>query len=133
MNRKAKILLLVFIILLLGCNRKRDIIPRRDMVPILVEMHILEGAKQIARYNKNVQVNDTLKADAVVLKKYGYTKAQFDSSMIYYSSDLKKFDRIYQEVIVRLSQMETMAQEEKNRQSDEKAKPKTPGNNPPEE
>ena len=96
-----------------GCGNKQEIIPRKDMISILEEIHLMNAAIEVAQYNKDVHIPDTLNVYRLVLNDHQYTRAQFDSSMVHYSEDLKKFDRIYQEVVTRLDKMETQAQEGK--------------------
>ena len=110
--------------IVLGCNKDRKIIPRDDMVPILVKIHLMDGAAEISQYNPDIAIPDTLDVYKVVLEDYGYTRSQFDSSLQYYSRDLKKFDRIYQQVLGRLNKMETAAQEEEGREQSAKQSPK---------
>lgn len=105
-------ILLFTLVFAWGCNKERKVIPRDEMVSVLVQVHLMDGATQIAQYNPEVSVPDTLNVYEAVLENYGYTKAQFDSSIQYYSKDLRKFDRIYQEVLSRLNKMETEVQEQ---------------------
>ena len=103
----------------MGCKKERKIIPRDDMVSVLVKVHLMDGAMQISQYNPDITVPDSLDVYEAVLDDYDYTRAQFDSSIQYYSKNLKKFDKIYQEVLARMNKMETAAQE-RNQKSDEK-------------
>jgi hypothetical protein len=114
---KKALITIIFgaLFILVGCNKERKVIPRDEMVPILVKIHLMDGTAQIAQYNPEINIPDTMDVYKVVLEDYGYTRAQFDSSLQYYSRDLKKFDRIYQQVLARLNKMETAAQEEEGR------------------
>ena len=111
MKRIFTAILAVALLFALGCKKDKKIIPRYDMISVLVKIHLFDGAMQISQYNPEVSLSDTLDVYELVLEEYGYTRAQFDSSIQYYSKDLKKFDRIYQEVLARLNKMETAAQE----------------------
>ena len=111
MKRIVTIIFFTALLFTLGCNKDKKIIPRDDMVSVLVKIHLMDGAMQISQYNPDFSLPDTLDVYEVVLEDYGYTRAQFDTSVNYYSKDLKKFDRIYQEVLARLNKMETAAQE----------------------
>jgi uncharacterized lipoprotein NlpE involved in copper resistance len=133
--KKALITIIFSVVfILVGCNKDRKIIPRDEMVPILVRIHLMDGTAQIAQYNPEINIPDTMDVYKLVLEDYGYTRAQFDSSLQYYSRDLKKFDRIYQQVLARLNKMETAAQEEegRNRSGSKTGKPsKKSGKNVP--
>lgn len=111
MKRTSITILFFALIVTLGCKKDRKIIPRDDMVSVLVKIHLMDGALEISQHNPEIAISDTLDAYEVVLEDYGYTRAQFDSSIQYYAKDLRKFDRMYQEILSRLNKMETAAQE----------------------
>jgi len=116
--------ILSLFIVFMGCQKERGVIPRKDMIAVLVDIHLMDEAMQRAKYDKDIALADTLDAYRVVLKGHGYTRAQFDSSLRYYSKDLRKFDRIYQEVLARLNKMEIQDREAKEQA---KSKPDTKG------
>ena len=111
MKRTLVIILVFALIVTVGCKKNRKTIPREEMISVLVKVHLMDGALEVSQYNPEITVPDTLDAYEVVLEDYGYTRAQFDSSLQYYAKDLRRFDRMYQEVLTRLNQMETEAQE----------------------
>ncbi|MFP4620999.1 MAG: DUF4296 domain-containing protein [Bacteroidales bacterium] len=111
MKRTIVTILFLALIMGLGCKKNKKIIPRDEMVSVLVKIHLMDGAMEISQYNPEIDLPDTMDFYKVVLEDYDYTRAQFDSSLQYYSKDLRKFDRIYQEVLSRLNKMETAAQE----------------------
>ena len=47
----------------------------------------------------------------MVLKANGVTKAQLDSSLTFYATDLEHFEKIYDEVLNRLSKMQAKLQD----------------------
>jgi predicted transposase YdaD len=120
---------IVGLTLILSCEQEKEIIPRKDMTSILVEVHLMDGSVEISRYEKNINLPDTLNLYKAVLEDYGYTREQFEASLQYYSKNLRKFDRIYQEVLSRLNQMETEAKEEQKKSSEQK-KGKAPARKP---
>lgn len=104
----------------LSCQNKEKVIPRDDLVPVLVDIHLLDGAMQRARYRSDVNLPDTVGVYDYVLTKHGYTRAQLDSSMNYYARRPRTFERIYQEVVARLNRMEGRVKEEKEQERKEK-------------
>lgn len=115
--------LLVFV---LGCqDNEKKIIPPRDMKPILVEMHIFDGMIAHSAYREKLDSIDTLSYEEAILNQYGYTKAQFDSSINYYSGRLRDFDKIYQEVLNELNRMQAETQEESKKTSEKEDKGET--------
>ena len=130
MNRKIFALLtLVFMMTSVSCQ-DREKIPREEMVSILVDIHLLDGAIQQDRYRKKLEIPDSLNVYNHVLEKYGYTREQFDSTLNFYSRDPRKFERIYQDVMARLNRMETRAREEKEEIRQEKEKSEKPESPP---
>jgi len=109
-------LMLAVFVLTFACQNKKKVIPRDELVPVLVDIHLLDGAVRHARYKDEIQMPDNMDTYEYVLEKHGYTQAQFDSSMNYYSRDPRRFEQIYQEVLARLNRMETEVREEKEEQ-----------------
>lgn len=73
-------------------NRPDDVLSRREMRSFLTELHQLEGV-----FSSDYSINEDEKQfyyQALFLK-HGITKAQFDSSLVYYTKNPKIFERIY--------------------------------------
>jgi hypothetical protein len=110
----------------IGCQKKEEkIIPKKDMEDILVEMHIFDGMIAHSTYRGKLDSIDTLNYEEAILNRYDYTRAQFDSSLNYYSANLRDFDKIYQAVLNRLNRMQTEAKEQED-ESTLKRKSRTP-------
>lgn len=75
-----------------------QIIQPGKMGDILYDYHLASGMAQISG---NDSVN-TIKYRAGVLKKYGYTSVQFDSSMVYYMRHTEELKHIYEDLSKRL-------------------------------
>lgn len=89
-----------------SCNAS-TIIPSKDMVSILVKIQLIDAAV-ININNRQAYLNkDTIDYYGKTIESFGYTKAQFDSSLKYYSADTKELDKIYDKVIIELSKLET--------------------------
>jgi hypothetical protein len=101
------ILVIGIILLVAACNgRPKGVLNQHDMVNILTDLHKLDGSMAA----KGLLYNDKEKKDdyyASVLKKYGITKAEFDSSLVWYSKNPKNFDRVYDKVIAQLTDLQT--------------------------
>ena len=100
------VLILGFFLLLSACDgRPRGVLDQSDMTKILVDMHKTEAllAEKGLSYG-----NYSSKAPYYyfVLKKYGITQAQFDSSLVWYTKNPKKFGRIYDDVTVQLTKFQ---------------------------
>lgn len=100
----------VLALLLLGSCKPtvpRQYIQPGDIEDILYDYHIADGMAQ------NIQGGDKgakqVAYRAAVLKKYGVTQAEFDSSMVYYMRHADQLHDIYENISQRLSD-EAMAQ-----------------------
>ncbi|MGE0078554.1 MAG: DUF4296 domain-containing protein [Bacteroidales bacterium] len=114
MKNNIRTFLFIFIGLLLtvSCSNKKQIIPEKDMVMILKNVYLIDGSVNMSKkYNLNSK--DSIEYYEPILDSYGYTTAQFDSSIKYYSQQTEIFDEILDRVIIELSKMEEKP-EEKN-------------------
>lgn len=106
MRNKLVYLSFVVIALFSSCdNRPENVMSSDEMTNFLVELHRLDGALNVkgmgnADDRRNIYYYNSL------LKKYHITKADFDSSLVWYSENPKKFDRIYADVVSRLNDEE---------------------------
>jgi hypothetical protein len=97
---------LVFFIILISC-RTNTIIPSKDMVSLLVKIHLTEATLNNDFHSHNYINKDTIDYLIKTIESLGYTQAQFDSSMKYYTRNPKQLDAIYDKVIIELSKIET--------------------------
>lgn len=99
-----KCLLLGLLFTLSACTNK-DIIPKKDMVEILKKMYLTDGVINAVN-NKKLFAKDTISYYEPILKQYGYSKEQFDSSLKYYAQKTETLDKMMDEVIIELTQMD---------------------------
>lgn len=97
------------ILALLSCT-KDYIIPEKDMVKILTKIFITDGVTSTPPHNI-LYGHDTIDYYEPILKSYGYTTAQFDSSVKYYSRNTEKFDIIFDKVVMELTRMRDKLEE----------------------
>ncbi|HAI77264.1 MAG TPA: hypothetical protein DCM08_13580 [Microscillaceae bacterium] len=88
-------------------KKPADIIHKDRMVDILTELHLAEARAAGARMRSpdSTQVL-FLKMQDFVLKKYGFTKAQYYKSYEYYMTAMVEMDEIYAKVERRLDSMD---------------------------
>lgn len=95
--------IIVSLLILMACKPSvpKEYIQPGDMEDILYDYHI---AQAMAKAHRNQEM-DVLKTEyfTAVLKKHGVTEAEFDSSLVYYYSHVKRLQGIYQNVNDRLS------------------------------
>lgn len=99
------ILLAGIITLAVSCSgRPKNVLSASKMTDILTDLHKLEGTLSAANipYDRFDQKSQYYNA---VLEKHGITQAQFDSSVVWYTHNPKKYEHIYDDVLVRLEKL----------------------------
>lgn len=104
------------IMLLIACSRPEVIVPstvisRDSMISILSDMHLAEAAIQL----RNLGSSDTARAESYaryryVFRKYNISAEQFRQSFSFYRSQPEYFNKMYKEVITRLSEIQAKEQ-----------------------
>lgn len=128
MKKQFFFLLAVFLFVFItscGKDKKDYIIPKDDFEQILVDIHLMDGiTRQSSLRKKLAKENDSLNYYDAILSSHNYTRPQFDSSMVYYSKNLNKFDDIYENVLSELNRMEAEAEEKLEEQRKRKQRQK---------
>jgi len=101
--KKTIFSLIVMFAVLTSCQ-KSYLIPERDMVKILTKIYLTDGVINTPP-NNLLYGHDSIDYYEPILKSYGYTTAQFDSSVKYYSKKTEKFDIILDKVVMELTRM----------------------------
>ena len=112
LNRFKKIYQAIILIVLLttffvSC-RPKGVPSENDMIKVLVELHQLDGVlmeKGLA-FDSNLPEKEAYYH--YVLEKNGLSKAEFDSSLVWYTENPLRFDRVYERVIVELTKQQTL-------------------------
>lgn len=110
-----KYILIMCILFLVNCNTDKDnfdIIPKKDLISILTDMHIADGAFQMSEMRRNYREYDSLIYYDSIFINYGYNRTDFDSSIAFYISERDELLLIYDEVIENLSRLESQISEE---------------------
>lgn len=104
MRKAATYLLCLWLCMLVGasCIDRPDYVLDEDqMVDLLVDVHKAEGLMELQARNHSDQ--ETQKAImAAVLVEHGVSRAQYDSSLMWYARHLKQLVRVYSHVDERL-------------------------------
>lgn len=88
---------------MVGCGmRPSGVLSKSDMVSFLTDLHKLDGTLN-AKGMGNAQDRENLYYYNSLLKKHGITKAQFDSSLVFYTENPKRFNDIYDQVVKNLT------------------------------
>jgi len=106
----------VFLVSCSGKEEKPDrsgLIPEKDLVPILTEIHIADGLLPNPKIQKWMISVDSISTYYYIIEKHGYTKESFDNTMRYYFiSKPKKLISIYDRILGNLSEMESLLEKE---------------------
>jgi len=110
------IIIITLTLLLVACNNEKKtpeyVIPQEDMVDIIIDMHITDGLLTLNKVRRNLAKKDTANYYDQVFESYGYNRADFDTSVYYYSMNINDYDKIYAEVLNKLNEMETELKQE---------------------
>lgn len=96
-SRKSILIVLLGVICLSGC-RPRGVLSSREMQRVLVDLHRADAVLQVGGYNYGHD-EDLAKYYQEILNQHGITQAQFDSSIVWYTNNPQRFDKIYPRVI----------------------------------
>ncbi len=81
-----------------SCNRhKQDILSKDKLIEILADLHLSDGILDQSEYKK-YHLYDTVIYQEYIYEKYGVSKADVDSSIAYYASELEDITEIYEKV-----------------------------------
>lgn len=94
---------------MLGCKPgvPNTVIQPSDMEDILYDYHLADALFRMS--GNGYSSSDIITFKAAILKKYGYTEAEYDSSMVYYMRHTERLHEIYEHLADRLSN-EALAQ-----------------------
>lgn len=113
MTRFAFLILILISVMAGSCSSrkskldKKNLIPEKDMVSILVDIHLADGLLSLPLINSKYSLLDSITAYTQIIQKHGYTKEMLDKTMKYYFiDDAKKLNKIYDQVLGILSAME---------------------------
>lgn len=96
-----------FVIISCGNDKNaRTRISEEEMIDLLVDIHKTDALLTRAENRGEVKKKEAVQYYKGMLDKHHINRQEFDSAFDYYSHDFKKFDKIYNQVIVRLQKEE---------------------------
>ena len=91
------------ILFISACNgRPKGVLNQSEMTEVLTDMHLVDGSYAVQGLGSDQNIDKSVYYTAV-LNKHGVTQAEFDSSLVWYTKNPKKFEKIYNEVLVQLT------------------------------
>jgi hypothetical protein len=117
MIRLTFLILIAVSLLFSSCERRRNkinrknLIPENELVPILTDIYLTDGLIGMPRIMMKYSPLDSVSTYNHVIEKHGYTREAVDKSIKYYFiKDPKKLIRIYDKVLGILVEMESRFQ-----------------------
>ena len=112
------IIIFIFIGIFTSCSSKeeevnipKNLIPRDSLVSVLVDIHIADA--YLAKHKLPADARNKTAFYDEVLKKHGYNRQVFDSTISYLKDYLDYYQDIYDDVLNELSKKEAYIQKEK--------------------
>ena len=104
--------LLFFLAAMTSCEepvveKPENLIKEEKMIEMMLDMHLAEAIFQNQRYQDSA-ILKTTSADFYysVLEEYNVPDTLFEKSFVYYASNPRQFEKMYQDVMNKLSEME---------------------------
>jgi hypothetical protein len=120
MKQNIQLSLLAVVLLLFAgsCGSRKNMgeknmIPEKDLVPLLTDIYITNGLLAIPYIYSEYSSLDSNSTYYLVIEKHGYTKEMMDKTMKYYFiKNPKKLNKIYDQVLGVLSNLDSRIEKE---------------------
>ncbi len=111
------IIRLIFLILVIhsGCksDKEKGLIPEKIFTQIIYEVHLGDGLLSLPEIHSTYYPRDSVANYNDIVERHGYTTENLDKTLKYYFTEKpKKFTRIYDQAIGRLTEMESLLEED---------------------
>lgn len=105
-----KYLIAIILITMYSCswvkNKEENIIEEKQFVDLLIDIHLADAVVSNEGYKL---INDSVKLDLYydyVLKKHNISRNKFKQTVIYYTKKPNEYNKIYEQVLEKLSKQE---------------------------
>ncbi len=119
MTRLINLILILFVLSAGSCSTRKNrldhtqIIPENDLISILTEVYITDGLLNIPNVHHMFVSLDSISTYFQIFEKHGYSKETMNNTIKYYFvKNPKKLIAIYDQVLGRLSEMESNLERE---------------------
>jgi len=119
MTRFAFLILIMISLITASCTGQKkksdaeNLIPEKELILILEDIHLTDGLLSLPKIYSRFSSLDSIEAYYKVIEKHGYTKENLDKTLKYYFiNDPKKLNKIYDQVLSILSEMESRIENE---------------------
>jgi len=117
--KKTAIILALLVYVFVSCDdsviKKPDsLVKEKQMINMLIDIHLAEATFNRMRYDTIIRNSSSANFYYSVLDKYEIPDSVFEKSFLYYASDTKNFEKMYREVMNKLSETEQSFSGRKN-------------------
>jgi hypothetical protein len=105
-------LFILALLLFFACQEGKKEAPdfllsEEEMVNVMVDMHLVETAHNLKLMGTDTTYTEYLEKFNSIFDSHGVTKANFDSSLMYYTSSTEQMPAIYDKILEELYEMES--------------------------
>ncbi|GAB1453279.1 hypothetical protein MASR2M47_33350 [Draconibacterium sp.] len=109
--RKIAFILALLIPVFIACEnsvfkKPKHLVNEKQMIDMLVDIHLAEATYNRMRNDSTVRNSSSVNFYYSVLAKYEVADSVFEKSFVYYASNPKNFEKMYREVMNKLSETE---------------------------
>ncbi|PIF06079.1 MAG: hypothetical protein CSA36_03515 [Draconibacterium sp.] len=123
-RQKGKYVFLFFLLLtiiLAACEKSafdkpKELVKKNKMIDMLVDIHIAEATFDQLQHESILKNTSSSVFYYSVLEKYEVPDSVFEKSFVYYASRPKEFERMYREVMNKLSEKEQEFSDRRNKE-----------------
>jgi hypothetical protein len=111
MNKFLQAIFLFCIVLIVSCDeppipKPEQLVSEKKMIDMLVDIHLAEAMFGQLRYDSDYSKLTSADYYYSVLEKHNMPDSIFEKSLVYYASEPRDFEKMYQKVLDKLNIME---------------------------
>jgi len=105
------LILTIFLGVFVSCDKlpvekPENLIREKQMIDMLVDIHIAEATYRHMQFDSVIRNSSSSNFYYSILDKYQIPDTVFEKSFVFYASTPKQFEKMYQDVMNKLSQIE---------------------------
>ncbi len=109
--KKALFILTFIVTTFVSCDKPviekpRHLVKEKQMINMLVDIHLAEATFNHMRYDSIIRNSTSANFYYSVLEKYEVADSVFEKSFVYYASNPRNFEKMYRQVMNKLSETE---------------------------
>ncbi|TNF40857.1 MAG: DUF4296 domain-containing protein [Bacteroidetes bacterium] len=109
--KKALFILAILVFTFISCDKEvipkpHPLIKEKQMINMLVDIHLAEATFNHMRYDSIIRNSSSANFYYSILQKYEVADSVFEKSFVFYASNPRNFEKMYREVMNKLSETE---------------------------